>query len=168
MSSNLYAKKHSLKRHYYCCPVGTDGSHHPGTQNHRRLVLTFHLEHQQPMLVGELQLTSKSRSDCRLLLVLGLIAHPFFTAFARKLHSSGVRAVRARQADTHGAERHAAHCAVKASALVLAAALEGLPTPVHHASKHTRGTIPCCKGEKSIHENSAGGKSTPALKKEHS
>lgn len=90
-------------------------------------------------------LTSKSRSNCSLFFVFGLIAHPFLAAFAWQLHGSWVRAVGAGQANAHAAERHTAHSPVQASASVFAAALERLSAPVNHASKDTGGAVPCCK-----------------------
>lgn len=71
-----------------------------------------------------------------------LIAHPLLAALPGELNSSWERAVGAGQPHVHAAERHAPHCPVQASALVLAAALEGLPAPVHHPSEHTWSAIP--------------------------
>lgn len=75
-------------------------------------------------------------------LLFGLIADPLLAALSRELHPARVGAVGAGQADVHAAERHATHGAVQAGALVLAAALEGLSAPVHHAAEHARGAVP--------------------------
>lgn len=75
-------------------------------------------------------------------LLLGLIADPLLAALSRELHPARVGAVGAGQTDVHAAEGHAAHRAVQAGALVLAAALEGLSAPVHHAAEHARGAVP--------------------------
>lgn len=100
------------------------------------------------------KLTSQSRSDCGLFFVLGLVTHPFLTAFAWQLHSSWVGAVGTGQADIHAAQRHTAHGTVQARALVFAAALEGLSTPVHHASEDTGGPIPGCREKRGfVHDN---------------
>lgn len=74
-------------------------------------------------------------------MVLGLVAHPLLAAFPGELDPPRERAVRAGQADVHAAQGHAAHRPVQASALVLAAALEGLSAPVHRSSKDAGGTI---------------------------
>lgn len=63
--------------------------------------------------------------------ILGLITHPLFTAFPGQLNPSGEGAVRAGQADVHAAQGYTAHSPVQASALVFAAALEGLAAAVH-------------------------------------
>lgn len=73
--------------------------------------------------------------------VLGLIAHPLLTAFPGQLDPPREGAVRAGQANIHAAQGHAAHCPVQASALVFAAALEGLSAPVHRPSEDAGGTI---------------------------
>lgn len=75
-------------------------------------------------------------------LLLGLVADPLLTALAGELHPPRVGAVRAGQADVHAAEGHAAHRAVQAGALVLAAALEGLAAPVHHAGEDAGRSVP--------------------------
>lgn len=72
---------------------------------------------------------------------LGLITHPFLTAFPRQLNSSREGAVRAGQADVHAAQGHAAHSPVQASALIFAAALEGLTAAVHRPTEDTGCTI---------------------------
>lgn len=89
-------------------------------------------------------LTGQCRSHRRLL--LGLVADPLLTALAGELHPPRVGAVRAGQADVHAAEGHAAHRAVQAGALVLAAALEGLAAPVHHAGEDAGRSVPSCEG----------------------
>lgn len=89
-------------------------------------------------------LTSQSRSHGRLL--FGLLADPLLAALPGELHSARVGAVGAGQADVHAAEGHAAHRPVQAGALVLAAALEGLAAPVHHAAEDAGGTVPSCQG----------------------
>lgn len=73
--------------------------------------------------------------------VLGLVTHPLLTAFPRQLDPPWKGAVRAGQANVHAAEGHAAHRPVQASALVFAAALEGLSAPVYGPSKDAGGTI---------------------------
>lgn len=73
--------------------------------------------------------------------VLGLVAHPLLTAFPGELDPSREGAVRAGQTHVHAAQGHAAHGAVQASALVFAAALEGLSTPVHRPSEDAGGTV---------------------------
>lgn len=74
-------------------------------------------------------------------LVLGLIAHPLLTAFPGQLDPPRERAVRAGQANIHAAQGHAAYSPIQASALVFAAALERLSTPVHRPSEDAGGTI---------------------------
>lgn len=73
--------------------------------------------------------------------VLGLVAHPLLAAFPGQLDPSREGAVRTGQTHVHAAQGHAAHGPVQASALVLAAALEGLSTPVHGPSEDAGGTI---------------------------
>lgn len=99
-------------------------------------------------------LTSESRSHGSLL--FGLVADPLLAALSRKLHSAWVGAVRAGQADIHAAEGHAAHRPIQAGALVLAAALEGLAAPVHHAAEDARGAVPSCEGQEA--EGEPGGR----------
>lgn len=73
--------------------------------------------------------------------VLGLVAHPLLAAFPGQLDPPREGAVRAGQANVHAAQGHAAHRPVQASALVFAAALEGLSAPVHRPSEDAGGTI---------------------------
>lgn len=73
--------------------------------------------------------------------VLGLVTHPLLAAFPRQLDPPREGAVRAGQTNVHATQGHAAHSAVQASALVLAAALERLSAPVHRPSKDAGGTI---------------------------
>lgn len=81
----------------------------------------------------------KGRANHRV--VLGLIAHPLLAAFPGQLDPPREGAVGAGQADVHAAQGHAAHRPVQTSALVLAAALEGLSAPVDRSSKDAGGTI---------------------------
>lgn len=111
-----------------------------------------------PATVGP-PLTGKSRSHSSLL--LGLIADPLLTALAGELHSPREGAVGAGQAHVHAAEGHAAHRPVQAGALVLAAALEGLPAPVHHAAEDTRGAVPSCGDRRQRGSGSAPAAGTP-------
>lgn len=74
-------------------------------------------------------------------MVLGLVTHPLLAAFPGQLDPSWEGAVGAGQADIHAAQGHAAHRPVQASALVFAAALEGLSAPVHRPSEDAGGTI---------------------------
>lgn len=76
--------------------------------------------------------------------VLGLVTHPLLAAFPGQLDPPWEGAVGAGQADVHAAQGHAAHGPVQASALVFAAALEGLSAPVHRSSKDAGGTIFGC------------------------
>lgn len=87
----------------------------------------------------QVPLTGKGWANHRV--VLGLIAHPLLAAFPRQLDPPREGAVRAGQADVHATQGHAAHRPVQASALVLAAALERLSTPVDRSSKDAGGTI---------------------------
>lgn len=83
--------------------------------------------------------SSEGRADHGV--VLGLVTHPLFAAFPGQLDPSWEGAVGAGQADIHAAQGHAAHRSVQASALVFAAALEGLSAPVHRPSEDAGGTI---------------------------
>lgn len=74
-------------------------------------------------------------------MVLGLVTHPLLTAFPGQLDPPREGAVRAGQANVHAAQGHAAHRPVQASALVLAAALEGLSAAVHRATEDAGSTI---------------------------
>lgn len=75
---------------------------------------------------------------------VGRITLPLLTALPWHLHPSWHGTVRAGQADVHGAKGDTAHGSIQAGTLVLAAALEGLSTLVHHPSKHTGGSISSC------------------------
>lgn len=73
--------------------------------------------------------------------VLGLVTHPLLAAFPGQLDPPREGAVRAGQADVHAAQGHTAHRAIQASALVFAAALEGLSAPVHRATEDAGSSI---------------------------
>lgn len=103
-------------------------------------------------------LTSESRSHGSLLFCL--VTDPLLATLSRELHPAWVGAVRAGQADVHAAEGHAAHCPVQAGALVLAAALEGLSAPIHHAAEDAWGAVPSCEGQEV--EGEAGGRCSGA------
>lgn len=78
----------------------------------------------------------------------GRVALPLLAALARDLDPSGHGAIGAGQPHVHGAEGHAAHGAIQAGALVLAAALEGLAALVHHPSEHAGGALASCSDKK--------------------
>lgn len=73
--------------------------------------------------------------------VLGFITHPLLAAFPWQLDPPREGAVGAGQADVHAAQRHTAHGAIQASALIFAAALEGFSTPVDRATEDAGGSI---------------------------
>lgn len=74
-------------------------------------------------------------------MLLGLITHPLLAAFPGQLDPPREGAVGAGQADVHAAQGHAAHRPVQTRAPVFAAALEGLPAPVHSSSEDAGGSI---------------------------
>ena len=78
----------------------------------------------------------------------GLVTHPFLAALARDLDATRVRAVRRGQAHVTGTGWHTANLAVHADAVVLAAGLEGFSTAIDHPSQVTclafLGLVPKC------------------------
>lgn len=89
------------------------------------------------------QLTSQSRANKALF--KGGITLPLLAALPWHLDPSWHGAVGAGQPHVYGAKRYTAHCSIQTGTLVLAAALESLATLVHHASKHTGGSILSCR-----------------------
>lgn len=104
------------------------------------------------------QLTSQSRANKALF--RGGITLPLLAALPWHLDPSWHGAVGTGQPHVHGAKRYTAHCSIQTGTLVLAATLESLATLVHHASKHTGGSILSCgiggrkqeEGHNSAHE----------------
>lgn len=77
---------------------------------------------------------------------VGRVTLPLLAALPWHLDPSWHGAVGTGQPHIHGAKGHTTHGSIQTGTLVLAAALESLSTLVHHASKHTGGSVSSCGG----------------------
>ena len=74
----------------------------------------------------------------------GLVTHPFLAALSRDLDATRVRAVRRGQAYVTGTGWHTANLAVHADALVLAAGLEAFSTAIDYPSRSEKQAVWIC------------------------